>query len=200
MSDLTKLVLVSGLSNSGKSSFADFLEGELGSTHVPLDKYFLSVPEQTTFLDWVQSPESIDWSLLEKHLNILTSGQECYTPAYDPWVSGQRLSEGGGDFHPRSRLMHPSEKFYVVAGCLAFEMPINSYQVTRIFIDVPLQIVASRHAGREVSDSEVDTIVINRLTDSYTRILEYRDRADFVFRGDATDRVRLEYSEILVGI
>jgi hypothetical protein len=90
------LVLVSGLSRAGKSTFArQFCEAIPGAQHLPLDHYFLAVPPGLHFLDWVQSPASLDWATLRAHLAQLSSGQSCYTPCLDWEGSGQRLSDGG---------------------------------------------------------------------------------------------------------
>ena len=193
----TRLLLIAGISNAGKSSFADFLEKELGVTHVPLDKYFLSVPAGTDFLNWVQSPASIDWDLLEDHLGILANGSECYSPAFDPWGSGQRLTDGGDIDHPRSRLMKPGNGIYAVPGCLAFEYSGSSAVAAKIFVTTNLQTVASRHAGRNVPEAEINPVLNQRLTDRYPHILAYQDEADLVLSGEATDAMRLEYRDLL---
>lgn len=196
---LPKLLLIAGLSNAGKSSFADLLQKTSSITHVPLDKYFLSVPPGEKFLDWAQSPSSIDWGLLDRHLEILSGGHECYSPAYDPWSTGQRLSEGGDECHPRSRLMEPSDLGYAVTGCFAFECDPEGFSVTRVFVETPLRTIASRHAGREVLADEVDQILNSRHTRSYKTLLSYREDADVVVRGDASANEGLRYCHSLAG-
>lgn len=192
------LILVSGLSNSGKSSFADFYENHIeGSTHIPLDKYFHSVPKNSTFLDWVQLPESIDWELLLTHIRILNEGKECYTPCIDAWGTGQRLSNGGMNYHPKSRLMKPSTEFYIIPGCLAFHLPKTELQNVKIFMNTPLQIVASRHEKKDVSIKEVKTVLTKKLTENYTNILKLEKFSDFSFDGNATDLQRKMYCETI---
>jgi len=191
-----ELLLIAGLSNAGKSDFADLIENEQLATHIPLDKYFFSVPKGMVFLDWVQYPESIDWKLLDDHLGILTSGSECFSPAYDHWGSGKRLSKGGFSEHPESRLMIPRDK-YVVPGCLAFEYPGVYSVASRIFIETELETIAFRHAMRKIEKSEVHKILSEKITSSYPKILQYSGDADFIFSGEATKTMRKEYIRIL---
>ena len=193
------LVLIAGLSNAGKSSFANLLEERRSITHVPLDKYFLPVPTGELFLHWVQKPESIDWELLDRHLRVLRSGRDCYSPAYDPWGTGQRLSAGENDPHPRSRPMRTSPIGYAVPGCLAFEYANEAFTTIRIFLDVPLQTIASRHAGRAVASAEIDQFLISNLTPSYKAILNYKECADSVLRGDASEEEQLRCWEAVAG-
>jgi uridine kinase len=192
-----KLFLIAGLSKAGKSTFADLLEQTLSISHVPLDRYFHSVPAGSDFLSWVQSPSAIDWKLLNQHLKILADGHDCFSPAYDAWGSGQRLSEGGDEFHVRGQLMKPSTIGYSIPGCLAFEYPNETISKVRIFIDTPLQGIASRHAARRVLSSEVDEVLGHYLTPLYAKILAYKEQADIVIPGDASDAVSLRYCHSL---
>ena len=184
----SSLILVSGLSNSGKSSFADFFENYIErSTHIPLDKYFHSVPKNSTFLEWVQAPESIDWELLSNHLRLLNEGKKCYTPCIDAWGTRQRLSNGGMDYHPKSRLMKANAKFYIIPGCLAFYLPKCEHQTVKVFMKTPLHIVASRHAKKEIHlKKEVETVLTKKLTANYPNILKLEKCAKFTLEGTAT--------------
>lgn len=199
MNAALKIILIAGLSKTGKSTFADLLEKTLSISHVPLDRYFHSVPAGSDFLTWVQSPTAIDWNLLKQHLQILADGHECFSPAYDAWGTGQRLSAGGDEFHVRSQLMKPSTIGYSIPGCLAFECPIETTSKIHIFIETPLQKIASRHALRNVPSSEVDEVLGNHLTPAYRKILGYREQADIVIPGDASDKEQLRYCNSLAG-
>lgn len=179
-----KLVLVCGLSHSGKSTLADFFEETAFATHVPLDKYFLPVPKNTTFLSWAQLPESIDWALLSHHIDRLSQGIPCYTPAYDAWDTGTRLSEGGDDHHPMSRLMNPGNRC-AIAGCLSFEYQ-GDYQIAaRIFVETKIEIIASRICGKKIARQEATKVLEENLTVNYESILGYKEVSNFVFSGDA---------------
>ena len=93
--------------------------------------------------------------------------------------------------------MKPGNGCFTVPGCLAFEYP-GSFPVTaRIFVATNLDTVASRHAGRHVLKSEVNSFLNQRLTEGYGRILAYQDDADLVLSGEATDAMRSEYRDLL---
>ena len=190
-----QLLLLSGLSNAGKSSFADFLEAQGLGTHVPLDKYFLPVPESVTFLEWVQSPASIDWGLLQAHIHRLSEGNECYSPAFDGWASGQRLCEGGDLKHKESRLMKPNG-LGIVAGCLSFEYPGSSNVLMKVFVQTEFKTIANRlgFAGK----GSVGEFLTQRLSSNYLRIAKYEDTADLSVSGECLDTERLEYLELIL--
>jgi uridine kinase len=189
-----QLVLLSGLSNAGKSSFADFLEQQGIGPHVPLDKYFLPVPESTTFLNWVQHPQSIDWILLQSHLERLAEGNDCYSPAFDGWGSGKRLCIGGSESHPKNRLMK-SNDVCIIPGCLSFEYPGAFSVAMKIFVDTDVRTIANR-LGMEIEEN-LEGFLIRSLTHHYPEVLEYRRFADLSVSGDCSDSKRLEYLDLI---
>ena len=187
-----QLLLISGLSNAGKTSFADFLEEQGLGTHIPLDKYFLPVPKTISFLDWVQSSVSIDWSLLQSHIDRLSEGNECYSPAYDGWGSGQRLCEGGDQPHKKNRLMKPSD-LAIVPGCLSFEHPESSSAMMKVFVRSEYYTIANR-LGFD-GNGNVEDFLHLRLTPNYLEIAKYEDDADLSVSGECSYPERLEYLE-----
>jgi uridine kinase len=143
--EMKGFVLIAGLSKAGKSTFADnFCQSIPQSTHVPLDKYFKEVPQGLTFLSWVQSPDSIDWTLLREHIELLKDGYDCYTPVLDWRQTGRRVSQGGLKGHHASRKMTGGAKYYVIPGCFAFKFPNPGAPVVRVFIDTPRRIIETR--------------------------------------------------------
>ena len=189
-----QLLLISGLSNAGKTSFADFLEDQGVGTHIPLDKYFLPVPEAASFLDWVQSPGSIDWELLQAHIDRLSGGDECFSPAFDGWGSGTRLCEGGDQSHEANRLMTPSE-VGIIPGCLSFEYPGPSEVLMKVFVSTELDTLADRLGYKK--DEPVDEFLNRRLTSHYLEIAKYEGVADLSVSGECADTERLEYLEAI---
>ncbi len=187
-----KLILIAGLSRAGKSTFADFLENADLATHVPLDKYFLDVPAGYSFLEWVQHPHSIDWSLLEAHLDMLASGEPCYTPVFDPWQTGRRVSGGGKEGSSQARLMTPHQH-YALPGCLAFEYAGAHDVVARVFMETAPSTIASRITGSTDDEENADDILARHLTDNFPVIKGYRAEASLVFSGEASREKKLEY-------
>jgi uridine kinase len=203
------LVLVSGLSRAGKSTFAHQLcEAIAGAQHLPLDHYFLAVPPGLRFIDWVQSPASIDWATLRAHLAQLSSGQACYTPCLDWEGSGQRLSDGGERLHARSVRVAGGAPIYVLPGCHAFAAPRDFAPRYHIFVRTPLARIAERilqHrfwgeqalkrtplariaeriAGQAVQDWRP---ILEAHQPRYRDVLAYEAQADLVVDGTGTQR------------
>jgi uridine kinase len=180
------LILIAGLPRAGKSSFADAVVSlHTGYTHVPLDKYIREVPEACQFLDWVASPNCIDWLLLERHLHMLQAGHDCYTPAPDWSRRGRRSSDGG--VHAGGRLMQPASRGYLIPGCHAFRFPVGQERSYRIFIDTPRSVIAERLLGRPVLETEVTAVFNQHLSPNWQEIEAYTDAANLVISG-ITDR------------
>lgn len=181
------MILVAGLSRAGKSTLADQLATYHDVSHLPLDRYFLPTPDGVRFLDFVQSPDAIDWSLLQEHLAILCDGKPCYSPVIDPWVTGLRLSAGGTEAHPKAMLMQPASTI-VLPGCLAFHFAAPG--ALRVFVDTPLAVIAARLEGRPVAAGDVEATLIAHLTDNYHAILAEKRKADVVADGERTASAR----------
>jgi uridine kinase len=176
------LILVSGLPQAGKSSFANAVESLHGDyTHVPLDKYIMEVPEGSSFLAWVASPQCIDWPLLQTHLQRLADGQACFTPAPDWDNRGKRISAGGSQ--AGGRLMKPAARGYLLPGCYAFHFPVSHKSIYRVFISTPRSTLAERLTGRSVGEAEVTSILDQHLSRNWEEIEAYSHEADLVISG-----------------
>lgn len=175
------IVLVSGLPRSGKSSFANLLESEKGFTHVPLDKYIMEVPSHMTFLDWVASPECIDWKSLESHLNVLHQGSSCITPQPDWNQRGKRISHGG--LVGGGRRMNPSQIGFAIPGCHAFRFPNCNDKMFKVFVKTPRKVIAERLSHKPVSDHDVEGILDSSLSPGWQAIEAYVEEANLVISG-----------------
>jgi uridine kinase len=179
-------VLVSGLSRAGKSTFARQLcEAIAGAQHLPLDRYFLAVPPGLHFIDWVQSPASIDWATLRAHLARLSSGQSCYTPCLDYEGSRRRLSDGGERPRARSVRVAGGAPIYVLPGCYAFAAPRDFMPRYHVFVRTPLALIAERMAGQPVPDWRR---ILEAHQPRYRDVLAYEAQADLVVDGTGTQR------------
>jgi uridine kinase len=175
------IVLISGLPRSGKSSFADRLEVEKGFTHVPLDRYIKEVPIGMTFLEWVATPECIDWPLLGVHLDHLGQGNPCFTPLPDWQQGGKRKSQGG--LKGGGRRMNPALCGYVIPGCHAFRIPGPRESVYKVFIKTPHPTIAERISRRPASEQEVHGILDKHLSKDWRTIETYSEEADLILSG-----------------
>ena len=179
------LILVSGLPRAGKSSFAHAVESlQCGYTHVPLDKYILEIPNESSFLSWVDSPQCIDWPLLQTHLQCLVNGQACFTPSPDWDNRGQRRSSGGTA--DGGRLMQPATCGYLLAGCHAFRFPTCPDRIYRVFIHTPHFVLAERLTGFSVVAAKVNDILKQHFSPNWEKIEAYAQEADLVISGTAT--------------
>lgn len=176
------LIPISGLPRSGKTSLADGL-ASFGITHIPLDRYIRTMPSGTSFLEWIASPESIDWSLFGRHLNELNIGRQIVAPAdWGPtWgEGGQRMTSGGSG---RVRLMKPSDVGYSVPGCYAFDLPSQERKVLRVFVAAPRRTIAERALGGPVPDEDVESVLDDQLSSNWREIENYVESADMVISG-----------------
>jgi len=177
------LILIAGLPRSGKSSFAQAIASmNLGYTHVSLDKYLLEIPEGLSFLNWVASPQCIDWKLLQEHLQLLAAGQACYTPDPDWEHRGQRRSAGG--LETGAYLMQPATRSYLLPGSYAFHFPAAQAQPYRVFVNTPHAMIAERLVGHPVDETEVRGILDQRLSPNWPAIEDSARTADLVLAGD----------------
>jgi predicted kinase len=176
------LILISGLPRAGKSSFADALESSgAGFTHVPLDKYIKEIPEGLSFLDWVDTPACIDWTLLTAHLEVLAQGMPCHTPQPDWNTRGRRAITGG-------RLMKPARVAYVIPGCHAFRMPYSGGKALKAFIQTPYETIAARLPGSAPGEEAAIETLRRHYTQNWQEVESYSKEADLIISGaDARD-------------
>ncbi len=187
------IILVSGIPRAGKSSFADVVEqSSLCFSHVPLDKYIMPIPSGETFLRWVREPSCIDWGLLMDHLNLLFSGQVCFTPKPNWSQSGRRISDGGAIDYGPGRKMPPSKLGYTIAGTHAYSLPDLKCKCVKVYIDVPDEVIASRLEGHPVSSEKAGETILKHLSDNPDPLRSLSSHADLLIDGDTTREKQLE--------
>jgi len=181
---MDKIILISGIPSSGKTSLAKAIQfSELGTTHIPLDKYIMHVPKGRSFLDWVRYPSCIVWVLLYKHLDILRSDRPCFAPQPDWNNSGNRLSSGGM-FDGSGIKMEPCNNGYCIPGTHAFSFNDAHATMLRIYMDTPYEVIASRLEKRTIdSDEEANRIVEKCLGDNLSVLETDREKADHIISG-----------------
>ena len=185
-------ILVSGVPRAGKSSFADFIEDTDGRfTHVPLDKYILPVPESSDFLSWVRYPTCVDWDLLSKHMDLLLSGSSCRTPQVSWDGDGQRVSDGGLNDSTVGRLMRPADLGYLMVGTHSFSYR-SQHNVVRVFIETPLQVVASRQMGSEIAVEQTNAVIEEHFGPNPGDILAQKRFAEVTISGTLGRREQYE--------
>jgi uridine kinase len=193
---MTTLTLVSGIPRAGKSSLCDAIEASgTGFTHVPLDRYVRPVPAGQAFLDWIASPDCIDWDRVLAHLAILDAGVPCHSPRPD-WESGWRswISEGGALTTGPGRRMEPPRGGYLVAGTHAFAFPAapRAHRATmQVFVETPDDVVATRLTSRRVAPHEARAVLHSLLAPNTPMIRRAVHAADLVIDGTAARPVQV---------
>jgi uridine kinase len=186
-------VLVSGIPRAGKSSFCDAVEASgNGFTHIPLDRYVLPVPSSRTFLDWIATPACIAWDHLAAHMEVLESGESCYTPRPN-WEAGWRdwISAGGAIKVGLGRLMRPAQIGYLIAGTHAFNFPVQHRDAMRVFVQTPEVVVAERLARVTIDPEKASAFIRERLASNVDAILGQAHTADVIIDGTVERRVQV---------
>lgn len=99
--DTKKLILISGPSSSGKTTFSKSLKLHLAvlgikSRALSLDDYFFDssdTPFENLDLTTFDVPEAVDISLLNEHIKMITDGKKVMTPVFD-FATRKRIENG----------------------------------------------------------------------------------------------------------
>jgi len=138
---------IAGLSGSGKTALARQLVHHIpDSETITLDSYYHSQShlklEQRAELNY-DHPDSLDWSLLSRHLVALTSGEPIEEPVYlfDQHTRG-----------PQSRRVEP-RPFVIVEGILALHHPeVRSQYDLSVFVTTDDAECLRRRLERDIAE------------------------------------------------
>ena len=184
------IILVSGLPRAGKSEFANNLENEnINYTHIPLDKYIMEIPDNLSFLEWVDNYNCIDWELLQKHINDLNNGKECYCPKPDWSNKGKRINTN--ELKSFRKLLKPSKLGYVIPGCHSFKFSIKNERIIKIYIDTSYEIIAERIVGSKLINDNAEIIFEKYLSKNWRSIEKYKMDADLKISGNVSSIIQL---------
>ena len=179
---MPEVFLVTGISRAGKSSFCRAVQSEgLGLTHMPLDCYLRPTPPGVTFIEWLATPDCVDWHTVATHLQILLSGRRCYCPVpnwarrSEPWKSLGGITGNNGT------VMEPAARGYLLEGTQAFSYPGNV--TARIFIATPDEIIAQRLTGVPRCATDASAFLAGRLARNLATLRAQVGRADLVVGG-----------------
>lgn len=180
----SRVVCIAGPSSSGKSTFLKRLATQLrvngyGSLTLSLDNYYRDRQSEEE-VD-LESPEALDWELLNANLEQLLEGKECALPTFDFSRQRRALIETW-----RQERM-ASDSFLVIEGLHALSReatravaPSPAY---RIFVSALTQLTIDEH---------------NRIPTSKVRLLRriVRDRK---FRNSSTEQVLEQWPNVRAG-
>lgn len=182
----TTVVLIAGLSGSGKSALAKFLLRELPeAAAVSLDSYY----KPLSHLNWEERarmnfdhPDALDWPLIRGQVEILASGGQVEAPVYDFTRH---------DREARTERIGPA-RFLIVEGLLALaDESLRRLAALRIFVDTPPGKCLDRRTSRDVAERGRTPDSVHRqwretvwpMAEAY--ILPSRVWADLIVSGEA---------------
>ena len=139
-----RLVLIGGLSCSGKTTLAESLARQWQAPILRLDDYYLPLTE-LTFEERTRrnfdAPDILDIEMLSAHVAALAEGRSIEVPDYD-FVAFTRSAH--------SHTVRPREVL-IVEGQLALHFPeLVSRAETRVFLDVCPEECLNRRIARDV--------------------------------------------------
>ena len=133
------ILLISGLSCSGKSTLAQNLAVALNGEKIRIDDYYFETDpaefEKTDFDD----PNTIDVNLLASHLRALKSGTAIESPHYD-FVECR---------YTEFRTIHPQPYLIVEGQYAAYYPALQKLSDMTIFLDVPIETCLNRRLERD---------------------------------------------------
>ncbi|MBI4349212.1 MAG: uridine kinase [Elusimicrobia bacterium] len=146
------IIGLGGGSGSGKSWLASYLKRKLGSraTVVCLDWYYRdhagTSPEKSAKLNF-DHPDSIETSLLVRHLRRLSRGQPVDAPLYD-YATHARLKQ--------TQRVRPAELIIVEGLFVLHDGPLRDILDAGVYIQVPDDVRLLRRVRRDVRERRVD--------------------------------------------
>lgn len=177
------IILVAGISCSGKTTLARRLASELDAAYLSIDDYyrpFAELPlEQRKRVNF-DAPEAIEHELLVEHVGKLRQGETIHKPMYDAAAFAR---------------MRGTEPVYatpmvVLEGLFALYWPsLRDHARLRVFVDAPLEVCRERRLDRDVNHygrSRLDAIerYKNQVHPSQAQyVLPTRESSDLVVSG-----------------
>jgi uridine kinase len=176
------IIIIAGPAASGKTSLISWLTQRYPDiiSVIPMDNYYYSLdhmPEKERHFVNYDHPDSIEWSLLEKHLIQLANGKSILCPNYS-YVKQTRVLP-----------LIPVEPRPVILldGLLSLSMPnIRKHADSAIYIDTPIDICLARKIkrdiekrGRTLAQSTRQYLTMTRPM-YYEYVLPSRQFADFI--------------------
>jgi uridine kinase len=183
---MTFVVLIAGVSGSGKSALAAELAGAWRGRCAPLcvDNYYRDlahVPFEKRALTNFDDPAAIDHEMAAHHLRALADGNGIDTPVYS-FATHTRTGE----------VMHVEPAPVVVAeGILALHWPeLRSIAELRVFVECPLELCLQRRINRDTRERERTEADVRRQFAEQVEpmarryVLPSARHADITVRGD----------------
>ncbi len=143
------LILIGGGSGTGKTSITQHLRTVLGPTSttvVPIDAYYRDrrfMTRDDPLINNFDSPDALDYRLLDLHIRSLLSGQSIERPRYNYRT------------HQRHKETHPvlPRQYLVVEGLFALYWPtLRAQSNVSVFVTASNELALTRRIRRDISE------------------------------------------------
>lgn len=138
-----QIILIAGVSCSGKTTLARHLAHRLGAASIAIDNYYRPFEhmtlEEKKLVDF-DAPSAIEHELLIAHLRDISSGKTVHVPQYDA-ASYSRL--------PEAEPVYPNE-FVLVEGLFSLYWPdLLDLASVRVFVEAEPSLCLARRVARD---------------------------------------------------
>ncbi len=147
--DQSTLILIGGGSGTGKTSIAQHLSAALGTTatsNVPIDAYYRDrrfMTRDDPLVNNFDSPDALDYRLLDMHIRSLLTGQSIERPKYN-YQTHQR--------HEETCPVLP-RKYLIVEGLFALYWPsLRAQANVAAFVEASNELALTRRIQRDISE------------------------------------------------
>lgn len=177
------IILVAGISCSGKTTLSQRLSEELRALHVSIDDYYRSFDslalEEKKQIDF-DTPEAVEHELLAHHLTALKAGLAIDKPIYD----------AAGYARVGTNRVNP-HRFVVVEGLFSlYWQEVLGLADLRIFVDTPGEVCLERRLFRDTfqfnrtHEESLHRYVKQVLPNQQRYVLPTKENACLVVKGD----------------
>ena len=136
---MTKIVLITGGTASGKTTIAKDLAKRIDAVLIHHDRYYKDIPHPRGYN--FDEPDALDNMLLAKHIRQLKAGQAANLPIYD-FPTHSRL--------PQTETITP-RPIIIIEGILVMSDPeLRALGDLCVFVDAPADIRLTRRIRRDV--------------------------------------------------
>lgn len=154
------IIAIAGGTGSGKTTLADDLAKELHATIISTDNYYKdrSNIEKNLRDDLnYDHPDSIEWTLLEKHIKALSNGRSISMPQY----------EFGTHIRKKEKITLTPRDYIIVEGILALhDKKFNRLYDYKVFVDMPEAIRLTRRLDRDIRERHATEELTMRMWNS----------------------------------
>lgn len=181
---MSAIVLVAGISCSGKTTLARTLAAETDAAYLSIDDYYrpyAELPLQERRLVDFDAPEAIEHELLVDHVQQLQRGESALKPMYDP-AAFARL-RGHEPVYPNP--------IVVIEGLFSLHWPdLRRLATLRIYVDTPIETCRQRRLQRDVTqygrsaDESAERYHRQVLPSQLRYVLPSKEHCDLVVSGD----------------